>query len=83
MNYLPNFPRGETEETLEEMRIQIIQETEKTEKNHILIEKLMHTTFALRRQHNVQGSPQVREFLQNWPALQMQSQVNYNVLCFD
>lgn len=46
MNYLPNFPRGETEETLEEMRIQIIQETEKTEKNHILIEKLMHTTFA-------------------------------------
>ncbi|TKS70565.1 Calcium-dependent secretion activator 1 [Collichthys lucidus] len=35
----------------------------------------MHTTFALRRQHIVQGSPQVREFLENWPALRMQSQV--------
>uniref|UniRef100_A0A0F8AUA9 Sterile alpha motif domain-containing protein 3 n=1 Tax=Larimichthys crocea TaxID=215358 RepID=A0A0F8AUA9_LARCR len=75
VNYLPNFPRGENETTLEEMRVQIIQETEKTERDQILIEKLMHTTFALRRQHIVQGSPQVREFLENWPALQMQSQV--------
>ncbi|TKS66099.1 Sterile alpha motif domain-containing protein 3 [Collichthys lucidus] len=75
VNYLPNFPRGENETTLEEMRVQIIQETEKTERDQILIEKLMHTTFALRRQHIVQGSPQVREFLENWPALRMQSQV--------
>ncbi|KAE8292617.1 hypothetical protein D5F01_LYC09989 [Larimichthys crocea] len=75
VNYLPNFPRGENETTLEEMRVQIIQETEKTERDQILIEKLMHTTFALRRQHIVQGSPQVREFLENWLALRMQSQV--------
>ncbi|TKS90290.1 hypothetical protein D9C73_024421 [Collichthys lucidus] len=61
--------------TSEEMRVQIIQETEKTERDQILIEKLMHTTFALRRQHIVQGSPQVREFLENWPAFRMQSQV--------
>ncbi|KAE8277556.1 hypothetical protein D5F01_LYC24472 [Larimichthys crocea] len=46
VNYLPNFPRGENETTLEEMRVQIIQETEKTERDQILIEKLMHTTFA-------------------------------------
>lgn len=65
------------------LQLIILQETEKTKKNHILIDKLMHTTFALRRQHVVQGSPQVREFLENWPALQMQSQLNYNVLCFD
>uniref|UniRef100_A0A0F8ATN7 Sterile alpha motif domain-containing protein 3 n=1 Tax=Larimichthys crocea TaxID=215358 RepID=A0A0F8ATN7_LARCR len=74
VNYLPNFPRGENETTLEEMRVQIIQETEKTERDQILIEKLMHTTFALRCQHIVQGSPQVREFLENWLALRMQSQ---------
>uniref|UniRef100_A0A3B4Y0K2 PB1 domain-containing protein n=1 Tax=Seriola lalandi dorsalis TaxID=1841481 RepID=A0A3B4Y0K2_SERLL len=49
VNFLPNFPWGENEATLEEMRVQIIQETEKTERDQILIEKLMHTTFALRR----------------------------------
>lgn len=76
VNYLPNFPMGENEATLEEMRVQIIQETEKTERDQILIEKLMHTTFALRRQHIVQGSPRVWEFLKKWPALRMQSQVN-------
>lgn len=72
VNYLPNFPRGENQATLEEMRVQIIQETEKTERDQILIEKLMHTTFALHRQHIVEGSPQVWEFLENWPALRMQ-----------
>ena len=46
VNYLPNFPRGENQATLEE--VQIIQENEKTERDQILIEKLMHTTFALR-----------------------------------
>ncbi|XP_061790027.1 uncharacterized protein [Nerophis lumbriciformis] len=31
----------------------------------------MHTTFGLRRRHIVQGSPGVREFLENWPASQV------------
>ncbi|KAM4544786.1 uncharacterized protein PAE49_017594 isoform 1-T1 [Odontesthes bonariensis] len=75
VNFLPNFPRGENEATLEEMRAQIKQETEKTERDQVLIEKLMQTTFALRRQYIVQGSPRVRELLDNWPGLRMQSQV--------
>nr|XP_061842648.1 uncharacterized protein LOC133623392 [Nerophis lumbriciformis] len=49
-------------------RVQITQETEREQ---ILIEKLMHTTFGLRRRHIVQGSPGVREFLENWPASQV------------
>lgn len=76
VNFLPNFPSGENEVTLEEMRVQIVQEMEKTEQDLMLIDKLMHTTFALRRQHIVQESPRVREFLENWPAWQMHSQVN-------
>ncbi|KAI4811340.1 hypothetical protein KUCAC02_014250, partial [Chaenocephalus aceratus] len=74
VNYLPNFPRGENQTSLEEMRIQILQEVEKSEKNLILIEKLMQMTFALRRQEIVQENPLVRDFLEKWPALRMESQ---------
>ncbi|KAI4818357.1 hypothetical protein KUCAC02_011700 [Chaenocephalus aceratus] len=56
------------------MRIQILQEVEKSEKNLILIEKLMQMTFALRRQEIVQENPLVRDFLEKWPALRMESQ---------
>nr|XP_033966994.1 uncharacterized protein LOC117467466 [Pseudochaenichthys georgianus] len=76
VNYLPNFPRGENQTSLEEMRIQILQEVEKSEKNLILIEKLMQMTFALRRQEIVQENPLVRDFLEKWPALRMESQVS-------
>ncbi|KAI3377731.1 hypothetical protein L3Q82_008875 [Scortum barcoo] len=35
----------------------------------------MHITFGLRRQDIVQGHPQVKEFLESWPALRLESQV--------
>ncbi|KAJ4922020.1 hypothetical protein JOQ06_004039 [Pogonophryne albipinna] len=50
-------------------------EVEKGEKNLILIEKLMQTTFALRRQEIVQENPLVGDFLEKWPALRKESQV--------
>ena len=75
VNYLPNFPRGEDKASLEQRRQEIVLEMEKTAKNQILIEKLMQTTFALRRQDIVQGSPEVSSFLERWPALKMESQV--------
>ena len=75
VNYLPDFPRGESQTSLEQMRQDIIQEVEKTEKDQMLIEKLMQMTFALHRQDIVQGSPQVKDFLERWPALKMESQV--------
>ncbi|XP_036447956.1 uncharacterized protein LOC118822786 [Colossoma macropomum] len=75
VNFLPNFPRGESQATLEEMRLQIIQEVEKAERNQLLIGKLMQTTFALCRQDIVKGDLLVRDFLMSWPALRMESQV--------
>src|SRR4029434_1537384 len=39
VNFLPNFPRGEDQATLEQTRLQILEEVEKTEKNQLLIEK--------------------------------------------
>lgn len=75
VNYLPNFPRGETQASLEEMKAHIQQEMEKTERDQLYIDRLMTTTFALRRREVVHGSPRVKDFLDNWPALRTVPQV--------
>ena len=73
VNFLPNFRRGQNEDSLEEMRIQMKAEVDRADRNLQSIEKLMQTTFALRRQEIVQGDPLVKDFLERWPALQVQS----------
>ncbi|XP_034092037.1 uncharacterized protein LOC117559389 [Gymnodraco acuticeps] len=40
-----------------------------------LIKKMMHTTFALRRQTIVRTCPAVNELMDLWPALKMESEV--------
>ncbi|XP_059921953.1 uncharacterized protein LOC132468243 isoform X3 [Gadus macrocephalus] len=75
VNFLPNFPRGQNEDSLEEMRIEMKAEVDRADRNLQSIEELMQTTFALRRQEIVQGDPLVKDFLERWPALQVQSQV--------
>ncbi|XP_053354227.1 uncharacterized protein LOC128526425 [Clarias gariepinus] len=75
VNYLPNFPQGEDETSLETVRQEIAVEVQKTEKNTSLIHKNMEKTFALRRQNIVSGSPSVNEFLNLWPALRMTSEL--------
>uniref|UniRef100_A0A8C1HNB5 Uncharacterized protein n=1 Tax=Cyprinus carpio carpio TaxID=630221 RepID=A0A8C1HNB5_CYPCA len=75
VNYLPNFPQGEDEASLETVRQEIAVEVQKTEKNTSLIHKNMEKTFALRRQNIVRGSPSVNEFLNLWPALRVTSEV--------
>ena len=82
VNFLPNFPRGENEATLEQLKLQIQKEVEKTEINQTLVDQLMHTTFALRRQDIVKGDTSVRDFLESWPALRMKSQVKTIPLFF-
>lgn len=57
------------------MRVQIIAEVEKREKNLLLVDNLMQKTFALRRQEIVLENPLVKNFLEKWPALQIESQV--------
>ena len=48
MNFLPNFPRYGDAASLEELSLQIVDEVKKSDRNHVLITKLMQTTFALR-----------------------------------
>lgn len=77
VNYIINLPKDQTPATLETMREEIIHEVEKAEKNHLVIGKLMNTTYAVRRQEIVGAlvAPRVRDVLDRWPALLMDSQV--------
>lgn len=75
VNFLPNFPRGEDNDSLDQLRLQIVDEVKRSEKNHVLITKLMHTTFALRRKEIISDDLPVAEILDRWPALTMVSQV--------
>lgn len=60
VNFLPNFIRGESQATLEQLSLQINEEVEKTQKNLLLIEKLVQKTFALRHQDIVKSEIPVR-----------------------
>ncbi|XP_026100116.1 uncharacterized protein LOC113070979 [Carassius auratus] len=75
VNFLPNFPQGENPSTLEQLRQKIVDEMKKAEKNLPLIKKMMQTTFALRRQTIVKTCPPVKELMELWPALKMESEV--------
>ncbi|KAA0714574.1 hypothetical protein E1301_Tti018620 [Triplophysa tibetana] len=75
VNFLPNLPKGESQASLEEMRLQIMDEVQKSQQNLRLIEKLMQKTFALRRLEIIQENPQVKDFLGKWPPLRIESQL--------
>lgn len=80
VNYIINLPKDQTSATLETMREEIIHEVEKTERNQLVIGKLMNTTYALRRQEIVGSlvALRVRDIVDRWPALLMESQVKIN-----
>lgn len=73
VNYLPPHPVGIDDQKLEEERIQLIQEVQKTNNANIISEK-MFNTFSIRRQEVVAQSP-VSELMERWPALFTATQV--------
>uniref|UniRef100_A0A8D3EFU5 Sterile alpha motif domain-containing protein 3-like n=1 Tax=Scophthalmus maximus TaxID=52904 RepID=A0A8D3EFU5_SCOMX len=75
VNFLPNFPRGEDGASLEQFRLQIVDEVQRSDKNLTLIAKLMQTTFALRRKEVINEDLPVGEILERWPALKIELQV--------
>ncbi|KAL6455495.1 hypothetical protein MHYP_G00360350 [Metynnis hypsauchen] len=77
VNYLPNFPRGEDALSLERLRVHIADEASKADRNLQMIAKLMQTAYALRRKQIIVDNPSqpVKDFLQNWPALRLESQI--------
>lgn len=78
VNFLPNYPQGETKKTLETQRLRMVEQFKKTsaERDMILLHQHMQRTFALRREEIVNSAPPIAELKDRWPALFCESQVS-------
>lgn len=79
VNYLPPFPFGETEETLEKERVDLLSEIKKKDNDKVVCAK-MEKTFSYRRLVVVNQCPAVPDVMERWPALFYESQVNLSNL---
>ncbi|KAL7872108.1 hypothetical protein SRHO_G00070910 [Serrasalmus rhombeus] len=73
VNYLPPFPFGETEETLEKARVDLLHEVKKRDSDKLV--KKMEKTFSYRRLEVIKHCPTVPDVMKRWPALFSESQV--------
>lgn len=74
VNYLPPHPSGETKDSLEVERQELLNEVKK-KNNYNVIKNKMAKTFSYRRLEVVTGSPSVEEFKNRWPALFCEAEV--------
>ncbi|CAB1440667.1 unnamed protein product, partial [Pleuronectes platessa] len=58
-----------TDDSLEDERLDLVEELKKKNKNGSLINQLMELTFSLRRKEIVEMEPMVSEVQERWPAL--------------
>ncbi|KAK0133585.1 hypothetical protein N1851_030912 [Merluccius polli] len=75
VNYLPPHPQGETSESLEKEREELLSEVMKKDNGQVVAGK-MAKTFSLRRQEVIYEAPAIRDFMQRWPALFDARQIN-------
>ena len=68
VNFCPNYPAGEGEESQEEMRVTLLTEVQK-KNNEEVIKHKMDQTFPHRRIEVIQDMPFIAEFKARWPAL--------------
>ncbi|XP_029302698.1 uncharacterized protein LOC115018037 [Cottoperca gobio] len=68
-NFYPSFPTGETVESLEKERLELL--TEITIRNNKML-----CTLAYRRQEVVNQEPSIKDFKDRWPALFQQKEIN-------
>ncbi|XP_051272765.1 uncharacterized protein LOC127372883 [Dicentrarchus labrax] len=74
VNYLPPLPFGETEETLEKERLDLLKEIKKKNNERAVNEK-MEKSFAMRRTEVVQDCPAIQDLLERWPSLFCENQI--------
>ncbi|KAL4008579.1 hypothetical protein ACER0C_002431 [Sarotherodon galilaeus] len=74
VNYLPPLPFGETEETLEMERLDLLKEMKKKNNERAINEK-MEKSFAMRRKEVVKDCPAIQDLLERWPSLFCENQI--------
>lgn len=72
---LKDHPKGQSDDSLEEERLILVEEIKKKTKNEVLINQKMSLTFSLRRMEIVEVVPMVSEVLERWPALFLTNEV--------
>ncbi|XP_045906817.1 uncharacterized protein LOC123971844 [Micropterus dolomieu] len=75
VNYLPSNPAGETDDSLENVRLELIAAS-KTNDNDQMINTMMSRTYSCRRREVVGQSMQAAELKERWPALFDPLQIN-------
>ncbi|XP_049889945.1 sterile alpha motif domain-containing protein 3-like [Epinephelus moara] len=75
VNYLPDYPDGQDDSSLEDARQLLVDEMKKKTPNGALIKQKMDLTFALRRSEVVKDQPAINQICQRWPALLTEQQV--------
>ncbi|KAL7846617.1 hypothetical protein SRHO_G00215970 [Serrasalmus rhombeus] len=74
-NFFPPHPNGETSNSLEKERQELLKEVKKNNNTKDIQEK-MAKTFSYRRLEVVSGSPAADEFRMRWPALFCEAKIN-------
>jgi len=75
LNFQPNLPAKETEESLEQYREKLVAEMKKTNPDMSEVNRHMALTFAVRRKE-VNGMALIATVNERWPALFTESQVD-------
>ncbi|KAM9323053.1 uncharacterized protein KZ484_021139 [Pholidichthys leucotaenia] len=75
VNYLPPHPAGETDDSLENVRLELIAASKTNGTCHV-INDMMTKTYSCRRKEVVSQSVRVAEFKERWPALFDPLQIN-------
>ncbi|XP_034017420.1 sterile alpha motif domain-containing protein 3 [Thalassophryne amazonica] len=75
VNYLPPHPQGESEGTLENVRLELLDEVKKRS-NCLVISDKMAKTFSIRRQEVVIQAPSISDLRDRWPGLFDATQIN-------
>ncbi|XP_042599713.1 uncharacterized protein LOC109062712 isoform X2 [Cyprinus carpio] len=75
INFLPNFPEGHNNDSLELVRKEIQYEMKMRTPSPSLLAQQMDLTFALRRKEIVESAPAISDVLERWPALFREPQV--------
>lgn len=76
VNNLPDHPENFDDDTLEDERCVLVDETKKKWKDMELISQKMELTFFLRRKEIIEVQPMVTEIQERWPALFLKEQVS-------
>ncbi|KAI4801088.1 hypothetical protein KUCAC02_000014 [Chaenocephalus aceratus] len=68
VNYYPDYPTGQTKQSLEEERLALLSEAHKNNNQQVVKDK-MERTFAYRRHEVIEDKPFIAEFKRRWLAL--------------